>query len=455
MEKPSRFKAVASFLFRFVRVLIVLGIACALAFWLYAIRSKPEKKQLVRIPPSVRIFEAHSRSEVMTVEAYGTVRPRKLVKIAVEVPGRIKYLNPAFLEGGFIGDQELLIQIDPRSYRLGKEAAFIRVNQARTDIDSLNQDIENLKNDIELAKANVTLAEKELIRIRALSKNQFASKTSLDKAEQQHLGARIQLQAIQNRLLLTPSMMAQKQSVLAMANVEHDKAELALEKTRILCGFDGFVLDKQAEEGEYVNPGQVLGAVYEKDALDVEVRIPLEKMKWIQTLFSQGRMPAARVSIANFDDPGKKVWDAKVARIKARIDEKTRTLPMTLEIQTKGKDASRNSQGELSQSRLSQAQLFDLKPGAFVKCKIIGETHENIFVLPRHLLKPGDKFFIVTDSHLEMRPVKVLRKFEDVVYINGGLNNRDKIISSPLPGAIDGMQLTIAANGEKQMGITP
>ncbi len=449
MEKPSRLR-VTSFLFRFVRVFIVLGIACALAFWLYAIRSKPEKKPLVRIPPSVRIFEAHSRSEVMTVEAYGTVRPRKLVKIAVEVPGRVEYLNPAFLEGGFVGNKAVLIQIDPRSYRLGKEAAIVRVNQAKTDIDSLNQDIKNLKNDIELARANVALAQKELNRIRALSKNQFASKTSLDKAEQQHLGARIQLQAIQNRLLLTPSMMAQKQSVLAMANVEHDKAALALERTRILCGFDGFVLDKQAEVGEYVNSGQTLGAVYEKDALDVEVRIPLEKMKWIQTLFSEGRMPAARVSIANFDDPGKKVWEARVVRIKARIDEKTRTLPMTLEIQTNLTDGW----GDSFQSRGAQTQLFDLKPGAFVKCKIIGEVHENIFVLPRHLLKSGDKLYIVTDSHLEMRPITVLRKFEEVVYINGGLNNGDKIIFSPLPGAIDGMQLTIAA-GEKQMGIKP
>ncbi len=49
MEKPSRVKAVASFLFKLLRVLIVLGIAFALAFWLYASRSTPEKKELVRI----------------------------------------------------------------------------------------------------------------------------------------------------------------------------------------------------------------------------------------------------------------------------------------------------------------------------------------------------------------------------------------------------------------------
>jgi len=444
MEKPSRFKAIASFLFRLVRVIIVLGISFALAFWLYAIRSTPEKKDLVRTPPSVRVFEAHSQSEAMTVEAFGTVSPRRLVKIAVEVPGRIVYVNPGFLEGGLIENHALLFQIDPRSYGLGKEAAAVRVTQARVDMDSLKQDMENLKKDMELAASNVTLTQKEFERMTTLSQNQFASKTTVDKAEQQHLAARIQLQAIQNRRSLIPAMMEQKKAALAMANVEFEKAALALERTRILSGFDGFVLDKQAEVGEYVNPGQILGSVYAKDALDVEVRIPLEQMRWIQTFFENGRSPAARVRIANFDDPEKRIWDAKVARIKARIDERTRTLPMTLEIQAKNNDTL----------NAERAALFDLKPGSFVDCKIIGETHENVFVLPRHLLKPGDIFYIVTDSRLEMRPVKVLRKFEEEVYINGGIANGDKIITSPLPGAIEGMELTIKENGQ-QTGMKP
>ena len=444
MEKPSRVKAVASFLFKLLRVLIVLGIAFALAFWLYASRSTPEKKELVRTPPSVRIFEVHSQSEMMTVEAFGTVSPRRLVKIAVEVPGRIVYMNPGFLEGGMIENKALLVQIDPQSYGLGREAATIRVTQARVDLDSLNQEIKNLKKDMELAETNVGLTQKEFARMTALSQNQFASKTSLDKAEQQHLAARIQLQTIQNRRLLIPAMVEQKKAALAMADVEFDKAALALDRTRILSGFDGFVLDKQAEVGEYVNPGQILGSVYAKDELDVEVRIPLEQMRWIQTFFENGRLPSARIRIANFEGPEKRVWEATVARIKARIDERTRTLPMTLEIQT----------GSNNGTNTFRSALFDLKPGTFVGCTIIGETYENIFVLPRHLLKPGNVLYLVTDSHLEMRQVRVLRKFEEQAYINGGLTNGDKIIASPVPGALEGMELTIKENVQ-QMGKKP
>jgi len=437
MEKRSKIKVIASFLFRFLRVLMVLAIAGALAFWLYEIRTKPEKKELKRTPPSVRILEVHPQSEIMTVDAFGTVFPRKLVKIAVEVPGRIDYLNPAFVEGGVIGKQDLLIRIDQRSYGLDKEAAAVRINQARVDIDSLSQDIRNLKNDSELAKANVNLALQELTRIKALTKNQFASKTSLDKAEQQHLAARIQLQTIQNRLLLTAPLMKLKKSALAMANVDFKKSDLALKKTEIRSGFNGFVMDKQVEVGEYVNPGQALGSIYEKGALDVDVKIPLEQMKWIETFFKDGHMPRAKVSIANFTSPEKTVWNARVARIKARIDEKTRTLPMTLEIQDRIVDAAYDS----------PSSMFDLKPGIFVKCRIIGETLENIFVLPRYLLKTGDILFVVTDNRLEMRKVNVLRKFEEKIYINEGLNKGDLIVFSPLPTSIDGMPLTIKTNG--------
>lgn len=437
MEKRSKCNVIASFLFRFLRVILVLAIAGALAFWLYEIRVKPEKKEVKRTPPSVKILEVHPQSETMTVDAFGTVVPRKLVTISVEVPGRIDYFNPAFVEGGEIGDQDLLIRIDQRSYRLDKEAAAVRINQARVEIESLNQDIRNLENDSELAKANVNLTLQELTRIKALTKNQFASKTSLDKVEQQYLAARIQLQTIQNRFLLTAPLMKLKKSVLAMANVEFKKSDLALEKTEIWSGFDGFVLDKRVEVGEYVNPGQALGSIYEKNALDVDVRIPLEQMKWIETFFKDGHMPRAKVSIANFTSSGEMVWNARVARVKARIDEKTRTLPMTLEIQNR----------ILGDAGEPPSSLFDLKPGIFVKCRIIGETRENIFILPRYLLKIGDVLFVVTDNCLEMRKVNVLRKFEEKIYINGGLSKGDLIISSPLPTAIEGMPLLIKTNG--------
>lgn len=431
-EKTSRFKRFTSIVFRFLRVVAVLAVAVAVAKLLVSLNVKPEKKQVSKPPPSVNVMVVNPVSKRMMVEAYGTVKPRKLVKIGAEVPGRIEYLHPSFVEGGKIFPGDLLVQIDQRSYALNRQAAQVKIQQAKTEVDSLNQEIKNLEKDMALSRANLMLSQKELSRIKALSQNQFASKTSLDKAEQKYLQAKIQLQALANRLLLTQPLLALKTAAVDMARVNFQKADLAFQNTQIRWNFNGLVLDKFAEQGEFVNPGQVLGAIYQSALLDVEVSIPLEKMKWIETSFGAEKMPDATVMLAGSEGRPSQGWPARVARIKARIDEKTRTLPMTLEIL----DPAVHTNGR-----------FSLKPGAFVKCSIKGQQYENIFVLPRHLLKRGDTILTVAKNRLKIKNVKVLRKFEDKVYINGGLMPGDNLVYSPLPGAVDGMALLIKHNG--------
>ena len=176
-----------------------------------------------------------------------------------------------------------------------------------------------------------------------------------------------------------------------------------------------------------------MGSIYQKGNLDVDVRIPLENLRWIESFFEEGKTPKAKVTMANLDKMLPFVWDAEVVRIKASIDQTTRTLPMTLEILK-------------PESKLKN--IFELKPGAFVKCSIIGETYKNIFVLPRYLLKRENILYTINSGHLKMKKVRILRKFEDEIYIDNGLNLGDKIIVSPLPGALDGMELKIKQNGE-------
>ena len=433
MEKASGVKKSVSFLLRFLRVVAVLAIAIALSKLLISLKKEPEKNEIAKIPPSVKVIVATPVPKVMTVEAFGTVKPRKLVRIAVEVPGRIDYLHPSFIEGGAIFKGDLLVRIDQRSYQLNRQAGQVRIRQAKTDIESLKQDIENLKNDIRLSTSNVDLSKKELERVKALSKNQFASQNTLDRSEQQYLMARITLQNIRNRLSLTEPLMEQKNAALTMAKVDFQKADLSFKKTQIKADFNGLILDKFVEQGEYVNPGQTLGSIYQKDSLDVDVRIPLEKMKWIESSFKNGKTPAAKVMVANFDSVKSYKWDAKVARIKAKIDEKTRTLPMTLEILNPD---------------IKIKNIFTLKPGTFVQCSIIGETYKNIYVLPRYLLKNNNILYTVNDNHLKMKKVNILRKFEDEMVIDHGLNPGEKIIVSPLPGALEGMELSIKQNGK-------
>ncbi len=423
-----------SFLFRLMRVVVVLLLAAGVALWLFVSREKPQKKEMTDTPPKVLCVPAVSGTSDMTVEAFGTVTPRNSVKLAMEVAGRIDYIHPDFREGARINKGEILLRIDQRTLVLNEKNARVQVDQARADIRLLEQKTLNLKADAGLARSNLELTSKELERIRALAKNQFASKTSLDKAEQQYLSAENQLQQITNALALVPSRMALKKSALASAQAALETAFLMLEKSEIKADFYGFVMTKQVQAGEYVNPGQVLGVIYEKDALDVDIRIPLEELQWLGSVFKDGGRPQASLTIANLEGGRSPVWPGHVVRIKAAVDEKTRTMPMTVEIGTLDvKDP-----------------LLLLRPGVFVKCRVKGEQKENVFKIPRTLMRSPDTLYLARENHLVIKKVTLIRRFEEDVYITGGLAPGDLIIESPLPGALHGMAITVKKARDNQ-----
>ena len=351
----------------------------------------------------------------------------------MEVAGRIDYIHPDFREGAPINKGEILLRIDQRTLVLNEKNARIQVDQGRADIRLLEQETLNLKADVGLARSNLELTSKELERIRALAENQFASKTSLDKAEQQYLSAENQLQQITNALALVPSRMALKKSALASAQAALATASLMLEKSEIKADFYGFVMTKQVQVGEYVNPGQVLGVIYEKDALDVDIRIPLEELQWLGSVFKDGGRPQVLLTIANLKGGGSPVWPGQVVRIKAAVDEKTRTMPMTVEIGT-----------------LDVKDPLLLRPGVFVKCRIKGEQKENVFKIPRTLMRSPNTLYLARENHLVIKKVTVIRWFEEDVYITGGLAPGDLIIESPLPGALDGMAIIVKKAADNQ-----
>ncbi len=412
------------FIFKSARFAVVLIVSCSIAVFLFALRSKPEKRIIETPVPVVEVTDAFFETIVMQVEVFGTVKASQIQTLSAEVPGRFFQIHPDFAEGNCVQEGDVLLQIDPRSYQLEMEAAQVSVRQAELEIDRLAQEILNLQSDQGLAEANAKLSANELKRLKALSAEEYASRNSLDKAEQSDIEARIRLKTIKNQLLVASLAMKQKKQALEMAKIRADMAKLSLDKACVKAEFTGYVSWKTVEAGEFVSVGKPLGALYLKGALDVDVQVPVEKMQWLAPAIEAGLMPPADVRLTGRHLNG--VWKAKLARTKAQVDEKTRTLPMILEIDKldEGFDAAGK-----------------LLPGTFVACTIFGTTHEGICILPRHLVKPGKIVMTVKEDRLLLKKVTVLREFQEQIYIEGGLEPGDKIVTSPLTGAISGMKV--------------
>lgn len=162
--------------------------------------------------------------------------------------------------------------------------------------------------------------------------------------------------------------------------------------------------------------------------MDIEVFIPAKDFKWLPADMGAETPVAADVIFNNSDQ--EHVWTGRVARVKARMDEKTRTLPVVIEVDGIDTSAPPNA-------------VFRLRPGMFVTVKIKGKAQSNAFLLPRHVVYPGNIVYTVEDNQLKLNEVTILRSYKDSVIVEAGLSDGDLVVKTPLSGAVDGMKVRV------------
>ena len=417
------------FWFRSIRVVIVLVVSVLMAVLLVVFRPQAERQERVANGRLVTTFQAKPETVHMTVEAFGTVSPKETLKLVAQVPGRIVTMAPEFVAGGFASAETVLLTIDPRSYELAVKHRRVQIAQAEAELAQLDQEVENLGASIDLARSNTALAWADFDRLQTLAKRNVVAQTSLDQAEQRYLASQERLQELKNRLATTGPTRRQIQAGLAMARVSLSQAELDLEHTQVAAPFDGWVIEKRVERGQHVAQGQLLGSIYRAGALEVEVRIAGGDLRWLWADEGANRPVPAEVQ---FEGDGlDRLWTGRIERVNAGFDAATRTLPVVVAIDTTT-DGTDPGQPPLA-----------LRPGMFVTVRLLGDPRSGIFVLPRHAMRPDDTVYVADAGHLRVRPVTVLRRYEDKVFVSSGLIAGDRIIDTPLTGAVDGMKIRV------------
>jgi RND family efflux transporter MFP subunit len=423
-------------LFKTIRVFVVLLVAVVIAVTLVILRPKAKRQVPVEKGRLVEVFPAKAEDIQMVVESFGTVEPREILKLVAQVRGPIVEISSTFKEGNHIKKGTRLIQIDPRTYGLEVKRCKVRIKQSEAELKRLKQELVNLKSRVKIAQSDATLAKNEYLRLKKLIERKVIAQSQLDKSEQAYLASRERLQALENQMALIGPQKEQLIAARDMAKVQHEQATLDLERSGIEAPFDGWVLEKAIEVGQHVNVGQQLGSIYRSGKLDIEVRIPAKDFKWFPTGLGLDTPVTADVL---FDNAGQHyTWRGHVARVKAMMDEKTRTLPMVIEVD------------EFATDGQSQ-DYFRLRPGMFVTIKIKGKEIDQAFVLPRHIVYPGDVVYTVEENHLKIKEVNILRSYKDLVIIIEGLSEGDLIVKTPLSSVKDGMSVRLKTDDRGQM----
>jgi len=415
-------------LFKAIRVFFVLLVAMFIAVTLVIMRPKAERQVPVQKGQLVEVFAARAEDFPMVVEAFGTVAPRESLKLVAQVRGQIVDISQSFKEGSYVKKGTRLIQIDPRTYSLEVKRRKVQIMQAEAELKRLEQEVVNLNSRVKISESDVALSNSEYLRLKKLIDRKVIAQSQLDKAEQAYLASRERLQAIENQLALIGPQRDQLIAARDMADVMYQQAKLDLDRSGIEAPFDGWVLEKAIEVGQHVNVGQQLGSIYKAGELDVEVSIPTKEFRWLPAGMGKDTFVAADVIFKN--SGVQQVWQGHVARVKARMDERTRTLPVVIEV-----DETATTE--------EAASGFRLRPGMFVTIKIKGKAVNQAYVLPRQVVYPGDVIYTLNNDQLKIKEVVILRNYKDSVIVNEGLSEDDQIIITPLSGAVDGMRVRV------------
>lgn len=357
---------------------------------LAATQPRPERAEVEARPAAAFVAEAEASPVQLFVETQGEVTPLTEIDLTAQVAGRIAYVNPQFVDGGFFEAGEVLIQLEDADYRLA------------------------------VTRAEALVAQRRQLLIREEAEAELA------REEWEALG-----EGEASALTLRQPQMAEARAQLAAAEASLAEARLNLSRTRISAPFDGRVRQKSADLGQYAGPGARLGRVFSTER--VQVRLPLTNSELaildLPLAFqasdeAEGRHASLSAQVAGHA----RTWEGRVVRTDSAIDPQTRTLSAIIEVDDPYGAAAQESGAPLA-------------VGLFVAARIDGRRLENAYSLPRSALRGSDQIFVAQrDGTLSIRQVDVIdTSAERVVVAGNALSEGDRVVISPLRGAADGM----------------
>ena len=122
-------------------------------------------------------------------------------------------------------------------------------------------------------------------------------------------------------------------------------------------------------------------------------------------------------------------WWGELVRTEGEIDPKTRMVTVVVRV-------------EDPYGRLKDDGGPPLAVGLFVDAMIEGSQLDEAIVLPRSALQQGDRVFLLDqDDRIHLQPIEIARSERDRVIVRGGVERGDRVSVTPMPWAVEGMQV--------------
>ena len=367
---------------KLMRIGLIVGIlvaAVAVFLLLTSIRHEPPKKPAENLAMLVEVAVLEPVDARFPVRSQGTVRPRTETVLSSEISGAIVGISPKFIPGGVFNADDVLMRIDPTDYRVAVTQAEALVRQRRIEYEGAKK-----------LRSQGYRAESE-----------YASAAA----------------------------------ALATAEAELVRAKRNLERTEIRLPYAGMVRSKEADLGQFVNPGTRLGVTFATDY--AEVRLPLTDrdlafvdLPYAAEITASGESEGPEV-VLSAEQRGTLVeWPARIVRSEGVVDESSRVTYAVAKV---------------DDPYALDSDHQPLPMGTFVTASIDGVAIEGLLRVPRHALHGSDQLlFVDSEGLLRIRTVSIVRADADYAYINRGAEAGERVILTAMEAPINGMPVRIA-----------
>ena len=322
------------------------------------------------------------------INSNGTTTPLTQTVLTAEVGGEVIYRSKKFSEGSSVIEGEILAKIDDTDLQLQYKNALLQLANAEVQYS------------LQLAEAEVA------------------------KEAWEKIG-----DGVASDLTLKKPQIKQAEALLEVANAQVSSAEKKLNKTEIVAPYAGRIQNVNIDLGTTIIPGQPVGALYTSSEIEVTLAVKDNDLQFLSIPMDGRKLDPseqALVKIKSFYKGKNQTWVGKLERVDGVIDPITRMINLIA----------------VFKNDFIETDKPNLPIGLFVEAQIDGIILNDVFSIPVNSISENNEVYIVNkDNELVSRQLSILKKYSDFVIVKNGLKAGERIVTSKLSTASNGIKV--------------
>ena len=322
------------------------------------------------------------------INSNGTTTPLTQTVLTAEVGGEVIYRSKKFSEGSSVIEGEILAKIDDTDLQLQYKNALLQLANAEVQYS------------LQLAEAEVA------------------------KEAWEKIG-----DGVASDLTLKKPQIKQAEALLEVAKAQVSSAEKKLNKTEIVAPYAGRIQNVNIDLGTTIIPGQPVGALYTSSEIEVTLAVKDNDLQFLSIPMDGRKLDPseqALVKIKSFYKGKNQTWLGKLERVDGVIDPITRMINLIA----------------VFKNDFIETDKPNLPIGLFVEAQIDGIILNDVFSIPVNSISENNEVYIVNkDNELVSRQLSILKKYSDFVIVKNGLKAGERIVTSKLSTASNGIKV--------------